>query len=359
MQSTLIAQYQESILDHLKEMTQPLFDNSGIRTFAYRKFFRDGRSFGISTNHEWNKWHNEHLLKLEGSIPIYENDIRETVINTQYSCFRIGEPDNRDVLCMKLHDFDIWNTLCVYKKNNDFIEGFYFAGTKENLNIINFFLNNVVDFDNYIFYLKNYFFNSINKDTIDQLLLPTILKESFSPLPNFLENGGILYKEGETILLTAREAECLHYFSQGYTIKEIAKTLNLSPRTIETFINKLKNKMGVYYKSDLIKVYFENINLKKFVSVAFEREASLLPFSEKTVYNKSISFSLSTRENECLYYLSQGYTLKEIAKTLNLSPRTIETFINKLKIKTRIYKKSELIDLYKNNYSQKLKIKYK
>lgn len=52
---------------------------------------------------------------------------------------------------------------------------------------------------------------------------------------------------------------------------------------------------------------------------------------------------LTLREEEILFYLIRGKTTKEIARILNISPRTVETHIDNLKIKFQIHNKAELI----------------
>jgi DNA-binding CsgD family transcriptional regulator len=51
----------------------------------------------------------------------------------------------------------------------------------------------------------------------------------------------------------------------------------------------------------------------------------------------------SRRERECLYYLSRAKTAKEISRILNVSTRTIEHYIENIKIKTGISTRTELI----------------
>lgn len=50
---------------------------------------------------------------------------------------------------------------------------------------------------------------------------------------------------------TKRESECFYLLSRGYTGKKMARILGLSTRTIEMYINKIKEKMGLLYKSEL------------------------------------------------------------------------------------------------------------
>jgi DNA-binding CsgD family transcriptional regulator len=52
----------------------------------------------------------------------------------------------------------------------------------------------------------------------------------------------LLSESGEHVKLTSREAECLQHLSKGSSLKEIAKQLHISPRTVETHLNHIKNK---------------------------------------------------------------------------------------------------------------------
>ncbi len=64
--------------------------------------------------------------------------------------------------------------------------------------------------------------------------------------------------EGRTVLLSKREWECLSALSQGKTYKEVAHVLSLSPRTIETHVNNIKERLGISSKSKLIQCFLEN-----------------------------------------------------------------------------------------------------
>lgn len=55
------------------------------------------------------------------------------------------------------------------------------------------------------------------------------------------------------------------------------------------------------------------------------------------------SINLSKRQKDCLYWLLKGKTAAETANILNLSQRTVESYINHIKIKFQCSTKSELI----------------
>ncbi len=58
--------------------------------------------------------------------------------------------------------------------------------------------------------------------------------------------------------LTKRELICLIYTVKGKTAKEIGSNLNISPKTAESYIMCIKEKLGCYNKSQLIEVFFMN-----------------------------------------------------------------------------------------------------
>lgn len=52
--------------------------------------------------------------------------------------------------------------------------------------------------------------------------------------------------------LTKREFEVLKYVVLGYTAKKIGKCLNISYRTVETYIEILKTKLSCVPKADIM-----------------------------------------------------------------------------------------------------------
>ncbi len=56
----------------------------------------------------------------------------------------------------------------------------------------------------------------------------------------------------ETLQLTSRESECLFLLIRGKTAKEIGIFLQISPRTVESYIEKIKIKLDVSSRSQII-----------------------------------------------------------------------------------------------------------
>jgi DNA-binding CsgD family transcriptional regulator len=63
------------------------------------------------------------------------------------------------------------------------------------------------------------------------------------------------------IHLSKREMTCLKLYVEGMTAKEIAATLSLSYRTVQNYIQSVKDKMGTTNKTKLVLQTLEHLNL--------------------------------------------------------------------------------------------------
>lgn len=59
------------------------------------------------------------------------------------------------------------------------------------------------------------------------------------------------FYKGETAKLTPREQDCLYYFLNGYSAKEIGKLLKITHRTVQDHLAKVKAKYGCSSKHQL------------------------------------------------------------------------------------------------------------
>ena len=68
---------------------------------------------------------------------------------------------------------------------------------------------------------------------------------------------------------------------------------------------------------------------------------------------KSSIANLSAREFECVEARAKGKTIKQIALEQNISPRTVETHLNRAKLKTNSFSSSQLSNLYWDFYGER------
>lgn len=88
-------------------------------------------------------------------------------------------------------------------------------------------------------------------DTTDTQIIHQLPIQSWSEFPKSDCSRYYLRGRYQKIYLTPREASCAFYLLQGKTAKQTAKILNLSHRTIEDVLDRIKNKFGLCYRADL------------------------------------------------------------------------------------------------------------
>ena len=59
------------------------------------------------------------------------------------------------------------------------------------------------------------------------------------------------------IALSKRQSECLYHLLRGKSAVKIGKILGLSPKTVEYYIDEIKNKMGCSSKAEVIEKSIE------------------------------------------------------------------------------------------------------
>lgn len=64
--------------------------------------------------------------------------------------------------------------------------------------------------------------------------------------------------EYASVLLTEREAHCALFMILGYTSKEISEKINISSRTVESYLNQIKRKLGLKRRSEIITVLLQS-----------------------------------------------------------------------------------------------------
>lgn len=101
--------------------------------------------------------------------------------------------------------------------------------------------------------------------------------------------------------------------------------------------NKNKKVVGVLGISvEINKIsYMENTSLKI---------DPISAFTKKIINSHENTYKLSTQQLECLFWLAKGMTLKKIAFSMKLSHRTIESYIENIKLKLNCNSKTDLIE---------------
>jgi DNA-binding CsgD family transcriptional regulator len=70
--------------------------------------------------------------------------------------------------------------------------------------------------------------------------------------PKLAEYRYNLNNLGKGLYLSRRETQCIYWSLQGNTLKEVGTKLQLSPRTIEYYFKRIKERFNIKKKRDLL-----------------------------------------------------------------------------------------------------------
>ena len=241
----LSIEYNLMINQRLKDIAGPL-QNFGISHFSYLKILPNKKRLFLSTNHEWYKKYIAYSLYNSRQ----HQNCYPTSNHITYSLWPSSMDD--DDIFLALNENGICHGFNIYIPYVDFIEGFHFATTKDNLEIRNYYQYLVEDLKRFIIFFNNNMDsfleegNNLITSEIDPL--KRINEEYAIKVRKFINETPInkypLYYKGKRFHINKKSAQCSKYLSIGKTMKEISNIMKISPRTVECYLYALTAKIG-------------------------------------------------------------------------------------------------------------------
>ena len=263
---------QKKFCKEITALCQPIFELFNVNYFAHTRAFHNRQFVAVMTNPELT----ECFLKRKHSIYFSEGNgfyLNDGCYFTNCFTQSFGLEEKLKAFWK---EFDIGYLIHIVKKQTGYDDMYYFGLNVQDGFLVNKFLNHLKMIEHFILYFKSQSLGVFNKIepvsySQDYFLLPqskpnisyVTSKEQeifLKSLP--LKKVQVLGKLGNAFL-SQREYECLRYANKCYSLKEIAKQINISPRTVETYLNSVKNKLGIARRSDLIMFELDSIQKNK------------------------------------------------------------------------------------------------
>ena len=237
--------------------------------FSYQRFYIGGRHLIFFTNQDYSKHFFDTITDL--GKPFSERIKKSELDKINYYIW----PINPDTSYFEgMFKYRIWNGLTINIRRSDYVDVYYFGTSKEileNMEMANFYISKIEFFKNYI----NFF--NIKADSIinvrdhkilgkhtGQFILQQFEEKNLPDFSQEMKRHYVKINDRNTYF-TIQEFKCLEILSKGYSTKFIAKSLQLSPRTVESYLQSVKYKTG-FKSSDLLldwfnkKITLENIS---------------------------------------------------------------------------------------------------
>ncbi len=168
-----------------------------------------------------------------------------------------GNLPNRDTDMAR--ELDIDNGICFVQRHPNHYNLIAFGAATRERGTLNFYLNHGVKLRGFIEEFTDQAKDLIRKADQNRFLLPHNLRDENEKIL-FWDRNKRVHFHGRSTDLSLREFECLRLTARGYTMVEIAERLELSNRTVESYLNRAKLKLGVDKKSELIRIFLTHFD---------------------------------------------------------------------------------------------------
>jgi LuxR family transcriptional regulator, quorum-sensing system regulator SolR len=252
-----------SFCKSISNICEPLSQHFNVTFFDFCRVFNDGSFFNLTSKGEWLEHFYRNQYFLLGADKFNE------CIKSRY--FLWTEMEEKSIPQKQFlearNDFNIDHGVSIIEKHKDFYDIYNFAARRENYFIINFYLNNMDLLEKFTLYFRDKAqkliqLSEANKITVGRIITqdsigyckdePDFLYDLTRYLQTIEPKKYRIFDNNKEILLLKREFQCLQALARGKAIKKISGDLCLSPRTIEDFVSKLKDKLACNTKSMLI-----------------------------------------------------------------------------------------------------------
>lgn len=221
--------------DVIDLLMAPIQTLANVQFHSLIRIFANGERFLISRNKEESISYMENRLFRYG---VYEKNHPKNHQNIS-SGFRMWDYLSYappEIFQHRLQKFNMAHGLTVIQQHGNYCDFFGFSTTPGNTQINNFYLDQKELFTQFV---QNFYIQMA--DTL--LNLATKI---------FMLPSSTVFVSNPILSLTPRQLDCSQLLAKGITSKEIARVLNLSPRTVETHIDTLKDKFRAKNRVHLI-----------------------------------------------------------------------------------------------------------
>ncbi|MDF1758320.1 MAG: helix-turn-helix transcriptional regulator [Legionellaceae bacterium] len=270
----ILKQYFSSA-NHVAEITKPL-ESIGVVGFFYARLYSDGSIANLTSQPEWS----EHCFKQLLNGHYQAKDTADYCHQYPGISLSVLNPSNLVWQDAK-NLFKYGNGISFCEDNESFREITCFYSTIDNEPINRVYINELdmlKKFKQYFVEQSSYLMQEANKNKV---LLPKIILEEKTRLskledPKSTFSSDILEKisiSDEKLLnldrkicvrhkktkspvyLSKQQSRCLMYLSQGQSSKEIARSMGLSPRTVDHYLSLMRKQLSCRSSKELIHSY--------------------------------------------------------------------------------------------------------
>lgn len=269
-ESTKIKQhYLIDVTSDIKDICAPLVKHFGIKHFCYSRNYPNGTSVALTMDADVIE--NMHEVFIAGL------DKKGSYVKDGFYLQHEMTEEYHSLQSFFAHftqRFGADHHLLFYEHYQTYMEQFVFGVDPRNLAAYSFYTENLDLFERFMIYFKDKAKKIIDEADKHRIIIPKVAPRLELPInhyekirKDFLQDIQHSHyfvdnKDGGTFI-SQRELDVVYCLSRGRTAKEIGSELSLSPRTVESYLNSVKNKLGCFNKSQVIDIFLASKLNKK------------------------------------------------------------------------------------------------
>ena len=235
----------------VRSLADAFLKQKGLNYFQYARIFSDGTFMPLSNRPDFVE---ARMLNKRRILSSIKNE--QTSIPSYTFLWNENLPIDD---CEMARDFDIDNGLCFVQRSPEYYDLIAFAAPRTSTHILSLYAEQSHDLIAFIQQFQNRASSLLGRAQAERIPLSGDLQDVNQTKMLWGKRQRISVQSGKIVATIGwREFESWQLLAHGYTLSETAVYLQLSPRTVETYLDRVKAKLGIERRADLVQKYFLN-----------------------------------------------------------------------------------------------------
>lgn len=246
----------------IAQICAPLFAASPLKTFIYLRCYDNGEVTILTSDNRWIPIFFEKEYMITTPVPTSILDEKFTYLLSAEGPYSAAYKEAKAL-------FGIDTAFDIITRKQGYYEMLCFASDKNDADTINFYFNNMDLLETFGLYFKEKARSLLKKGFETPLIIPKSMHPNFggledtpnahphnlqSALTTIMDSTGYnIELNGQDVRLYKREVQCLCLLVKGYNARTSADILNVSQKTVESYIASAKLKLNCQTKNELRK----------------------------------------------------------------------------------------------------------
>ncbi|MBS0286564.1 MAG: helix-turn-helix domain-containing protein [Proteobacteria bacterium] len=224
----------------LAEVAWPFLSKIGCHYFQYLKVFKDGSFSFLTTQPTWEQYCID-LFHKTNKPAVYSHIDAHTLDKNTYTF--LWEPNLPEEPVRLAREFNIAHGFTFVERHSDYYYMMGFAAPVTHHRAMDAYFNSLNDMHTFIQEFKHNQRKLINELDNNRICVPKSRQDC---------NLEKMLLTSNKHHLTPQERASIQGLAQGKSYKEIAITLGISHRTVETYLNRVRHRFNLHHKKELI-----------------------------------------------------------------------------------------------------------